>query len=60
MIPDHATGHVFAPDGHLLRVDKVAGRWVASRWTRDHKIAQQVYGTDEVVHQQISRWLSKG
>jgi hypothetical protein len=30
MIANPGTGHAFAPDGHLLRVDVIAGQWVAS------------------------------
>jgi hypothetical protein len=33
MIAAHGTGHAFAPDGHLLRVDVMAGRWVATALT---------------------------
>jgi hypothetical protein len=32
MVMPHATGHVFASDGCLLRVDNIAGQWVASRY----------------------------
>jgi hypothetical protein len=32
MIMPHATGDVIARDGCLLRVDTIAGRWVASRY----------------------------
>ena len=31
MILPHATGHVVAQDGSVLRVDVIAGRWVATR-----------------------------
>jgi hypothetical protein len=58
MITLHATGHTFASDGHLLRVDMMAGRWVATRFAPNLAIKQQVFGTDEAVHQQISHWLS--
>ena len=57
MIALHATGHAFAPDGHLLRVDMMAGRWVATRFAPNLVIKQEVFGTDEAVHRQISRWL---
>ena len=33
MVMPHATGHVIARDGCLLRVDVMAGRWVAGRYT---------------------------
>jgi hypothetical protein len=58
MIAARGTGHAFAPDGHLLRVDVMAGRWVATRFAPDLVIRQQVFGTNETVHQQISLWLS--
>ena len=58
MIALHTTGHAFAPDGHLLRVDMMAGRWVVTRFAPNLVIKQEVFGTDEAVHQQISRWLS--
>jgi hypothetical protein len=58
MIALHTTGHAFAPDGHLLRVDMMAGRWVATRFAPNLVIKQEVFGSDEAVHQQISRWLS--
>jgi hypothetical protein len=58
MIALHATGHAFAPDGHLLRVDTMAGRWVATRFAPNLAIKQRVFGTDETVHQQISHWLA--
>jgi hypothetical protein len=57
MIALHTTGHAFAPDGHLLRVDMMAGRWVATRFA-PNLVIKEVFGTDEAVHQQISRWLS--
>jgi hypothetical protein len=58
MIAAHGTGHAFAPDGHLLRVDVMAGRWVATRFTSNLVISQHVFGTNETVHQQISHLLS--
>jgi hypothetical protein len=56
-IRPHTTGHVRARDGSLLRVDVIAGRWVATRFRRDLVITHSVVGTDESVHQQIARWL---
>jgi hypothetical protein len=58
MIAARGTGHAFAPDGHLLRIDVMAGRWVATRFTPNLVIRQQVFSTNESVHQQISHWLS--
>lgn len=58
MIMPHSTGHVFAPNGCLLRVDVIAGRWVASMFAPNNVVAQQIVGTEEHVHQQITRWLT--
>lgn len=58
MIMPHSTGHVIARDGCLLRVDIMAGRWVASRFNPNLVIAQEVHGTDDAVHRQIEQWLS--
>jgi hypothetical protein len=58
MIAVHGTGHAFASDGHLLRVDVMGGRWVATRFSPNLVIKQEVFGTNDTVHQQISRWLS--
>jgi hypothetical protein len=58
MIMPHSTGHVIARDGCLLRVDIMAGRWVASRFNPNLVITQQVLGSDEAVHRQITQWLS--
>jgi hypothetical protein len=56
MIMPHATGHVVARDGHLLRVDIMAGRWVATRYTPSLAVSQRVVGTVESVHRQIAQW----
>jgi hypothetical protein len=58
MIMPHSTGHVIARDGCLLRVDIMAGRWVASRFNPNLVITQEVRGTDDAVHRQIKQWLS--
>jgi hypothetical protein len=50
------TGHVRAPDGALLRVDIMAGQWVATRYTTDLVVADRVVGTEESVRQQIAQW----
>ena len=57
MIMPNATGHVFASDGCLLRVDIMAGRWVASRFTPNLVITHQVVGSDDAVHREIKQWL---
>ena len=58
MIAPHRTGHAFAVNGDLLRVDLVRGRWVASRFAPNHVLKHEVFGTKEFVHQQFTRWLS--
>jgi hypothetical protein len=57
MIMPHATRHVIARDGCLLRADVMAGRWVASRFTPNLVITHEVVGSDDAVHRQIKRWL---
>ena len=57
MIMSHATGHAIARDGCLLRVDVISGRWVASRFSTNLVVTQQVLGTDDAVHRQIKQWL---
>ena len=56
MIMPHATGHVIARDGCLLRADVMAGRWVASRYAPNLVVMQRFVGTDASVHRQIIRW----
>ena len=58
MITPHSTGHVIGRDGCLMRVDIMAGRWVASRFNPNLVITQEVRGSDDTVHRQIKRWLS--
>ena len=58
MIMPHSTGHVIARDGCLLRVDIMAGRWVASRFNPNLVITHEVRGSDDAVHRQIKQWLS--
>jgi hypothetical protein len=57
MIAPLRTGHAYASDDHLLRVDVIRGRWAATRFAPDHIIKQQVFGSNKVVHQQITQWL---
>ncbi|RDH78882.1 hypothetical protein DVS77_09795 [Mycolicibacterium moriokaense] len=53
----HATGHTWAADGTLLRVDCERGTgWVASRYDRHLRLIQQVRGSDEEVHRVAARW----
>ena len=56
MIGSRKTGHVLARDGALLRIDIMAGQWVATRYTSDLVMADRLVGTEESVHQQIARW----
>jgi len=56
MIMPHSTGHVFAGDGCLLRVDVIAGRWVASRFASNHVVTQRLVGTNDEVYRQIKQW----
>lgn len=59
MVMARSTGHVFAPNNCLLRVDVIAERWVASMLAPNSVVAQQIVGTDEHVHRQIVRWLHR-
>ena len=59
MIMPHATGHVFAGDGCLLRVDVMAGRWVASRYASNLVVKQRVVGNNDEVYRQIKQWTEK-
>jgi hypothetical protein len=56
MITPHTTGHAIARDGSLLRVDVMAGRWAATKYTANLVVAHRVVGTAEYVHQQIGQW----
>jgi len=56
MISPHATGHAITEDGAVLRVDVVAGQWVATRFTSNLAVTHRVFGTPEAVYQQIVRW----
>jgi hypothetical protein len=56
MIGPRQTGHVIARDGSLLRVDVMAGSWVATRYTPNLAVRQRVVGTAESVHRQVARW----
>ena len=51
MIAPHATGHKWAKDGTLLRVDCERGiGWVATRYDLNLRVIEQVRGPDEEVH----------
>jgi hypothetical protein len=50
MIASHATGHGWATDGILLRVDCDRGiGWVATHYDLNLRVIQQVRGPDEEV-----------
>lgn len=56
MIMHHATGHVIASDGRLLRVDVIKGQWVARRFGPNLAVTQRVVGTNDQVYRQIKQW----
>ena len=56
-IPSHATGHAWANDSTLLRVDYELGiGWVARHYDLNLRVIQQVRGSDEEVHRAVARW----
>lgn len=56
-IAPHATGHEWATDGTLLRVDHERGiGWIATRYDLSLRVIQQVRGSDEEVHRVAARW----
>jgi hypothetical protein len=56
-IAPHATGHAWARDGTLLRVDCERGiGWVATHYDLDMRVIQEVRGSDEEVHRAVARW----
>jgi hypothetical protein len=56
-IPSHATGHAWAGDGTLLRVDCERGiGWVATHYDANLRVIQRVRGSDEEVHRAAARW----
>ena len=53
----HTTGHRFAGDGTLLRVDRERGiGWVASRYDLNLRVIDQFTGSDEAVHRIATWW----
>jgi hypothetical protein len=60
MIARHATGHEWAKDGTLLRVDCERGiGWVATHYDLNLRVIQQVRGPDEEVHR-VAAWWARG
>ncbi len=56
MIALHATGHEWAKDGTLLRVDCDRGiGWVATHYDPSLRVIQRVRGSDEEVHRAAAR-----
>ncbi|AGB25699.1 hypothetical protein Mycsm_05510 [Mycobacterium sp. JS623] len=56
-IPLHATGHAWAKDSTLLRVDRERGiGWVATHYDGNLRVIQRVRGSDEEVHRATARW----
>ncbi len=56
-IAPHQTGHEWARDGTLLRVDCERGiGWVATNYDLSLRVIQQVRGSDEEVHRVAACW----
>jgi hypothetical protein len=56
-IRPHVTGHVWANDGTLLRVDCERGiGWVARHYDLNLRVIKRVRGSDEDVHRAAARW----
>ena len=57
MIAPHATGHGWAEDNTLLRVDCERGiGWAATHYDRNLRVIRRVRGSDEEVHRAAARW----
>ena len=56
-IASHATGHEWASNGTLLRIDFERGvGWVATHYDSSLDVIQQVRGSDEDVHRVAASW----
>lgn len=56
-IASHVTGHGWAKDGTLLRVDRERGiGWVATHYDVNLRVIQQVRGSAEEVHRVAASW----
>ena len=56
-IAPHATGHEWARDGTVLRVDRERGvGWVATHYDLSLRVTRQVRGSDEEVHRVAACW----
>lgn len=59
-IGPHATGHAWAKDGTLLRVDCERGvGWVATRYDLNLRAIEQHRGSDDEVHR-VAAWWAQG
>jgi hypothetical protein len=57
IIAPHATGHGWAKDGTLLRVDRERGiGWVATHYDLNLRVIHRVRGSDDEVHRVAARW----
>jgi len=52
----HTTGHWRMPNGWLIRVDVMGGKWVACQLDPALQVRTQVKGTDEQVHLVACQW----
>jgi hypothetical protein len=56
-IVPHASGHGWAKDSTMLRVDCECGiGWVATHNDLSLRVIQRVRGSDEEVHRAAARW----
>jgi hypothetical protein len=56
-IASHATGHEWASNGTLLRIDFERGvGWVATHYDSSLGVIEQVRGSDEDVHRVAASW----
>lgn len=51
----HTTGHWRLPEGQLLRVDVISGRWVVCLFDGP-AVCNEAYGSDEYVHHVAKLW----
>ena len=60
MIAPHATGHAWARNSTLLRVDWERGiGWVATHYDLNLRVVALVRGSDEEVHRAVARWAQR-
>jgi hypothetical protein len=57
MVRPHATGHAWAKDGTLLRVDCERGMsWVATHYDLNLRVIEEVRGSEQEVRGIAARW----